>query len=124
MSPPIPLIALIWPVIRESLSGMLPPQLGLQPEADARTKASVKTRCPVALATSVSDGVVIVMSMYGQACLPPVGQPVVLPVTGLLFADSPAELKAAIWYVCDVHAASPLTVADVPVTVARTVVPS
>jgi hypothetical protein len=51
-------------------------------------------------------------------------QPAVLPVTAVLFADSPTELYAATVYVWLVHEASPLTVALVPVTVARTVLPS
>ena len=62
--------------------------------------------------------------MYGAAILEPPVQPVVLPVTGPAFGDSPTELNAATVYEWLVHALRPETVALVVVTVARTVEPS
>ena len=50
--------------------------------------------------------------------------PLVVPVTAALRGPSPTELYAPTVYVCVVFAPRPLIVADVPVTVARTVVPS
>src|SRR5262249_26122481 len=55
------------PRILASSSGIVPPQDGLQPVESASAKASVKTFWPVAFATVISDGVLIVMSMYGAA---------------------------------------------------------
>lgn len=51
------------PMIRGSSSGIVPPHDGLQPVESASTNASVNTLCPVAFATSTSDGAGIVMSM-------------------------------------------------------------
>ena len=65
-SPPSARSALISPVIRESFSAIVPPQLGLQPDESPRTNASVKNFCPVACATWASVGVAMVMSMYGH----------------------------------------------------------
>src|SRR5438309_8795778 len=48
----------------------------------------------------------------------------VVAVTEALCPDSPAVLKAVTVYVCVDPAARPDTVAEVPVTVARTVLPS
>src|SRR5436190_709838 len=62
--------------------------------------------------------------MYGAAIFEPPVQPLVPPVTEPLLGDSPAELYAAIVYVCMLQPASPLTVPVVPVTVALTVLPS
>ncbi len=52
------------------------------------------------------------------------GQPVVIAATSALRADSPLAFSAVTAYACEEQAANPPIVADVPVTVARTVPPS
>ncbi len=67
--------------------------------------------------------VAVAVGVPGTPGTPP-PQPVVVAVTAALRADSPFELYAATVYVCAEQLARPETVALVPVTVARTVVPS
>src|SRR4051794_31325565 len=70
--PPAALSALISPMIRESVSPIVPPHDGWQPVESASTNASVNAFCPVAFATSTSVGDGYVMSTYGATlALPP-----------------------------------------------------
>jgi len=91
------------------------------------TNAVVKNLCPVAVATLAIVGDGIVTSMYGhERALPGGGgggQLGVVAETAPDFADSPAALTALTWKLYAVLADSPLTVADVPVTVVASVVP-
>src|ERR1043166_4346326 len=49
--PPSPRHAPIWLKLRDSFSGIVPPQDGTQPADEPSTNASVKNFCPVACAT-------------------------------------------------------------------------
>src|SRR5690349_18302003 len=72
--PPLASNALTTFRFRLSFNGTVPPHAGAQPEEEPSANARVKTFWPVALATSTSDGVGIVMSMYGATrALPGVG---------------------------------------------------
>jgi hypothetical protein len=76
------------------------------------------------LATDAIVGLVAVTSMYGHDRVdPPVGQAGVVALTAVDWADSPALLTALTRKAYAVLADSPVTVAEVPVTVAATVVP-
>src|SRR6266540_4548212 len=124
-SPPLDRMVLIACWSTPPVSGRLPSQAGLQPPPESMN-AMVNCLIPVADITVVGDGGSPQPSYrYGAAILePPPVQPVVLALIGPLFADSPAELYAATVYVCDVQVPSPEIVALVPLTVARTVLPS
>src|SRR4051812_19633211 len=90
--PPAALSALISPMIRESVSPIVPPHDGWQPVESASTNASVNAFCPVAFATSTSVGDGYVMSTYGATrALPPPGG-----VVGDVVGDGEAEVGDAV----------------------------
>ena len=83
-SPPSARSALISPMIRESVSGIVPPHSGTQPALLPSMKARVKVFCPVACSIWASVGVDWVMSMYGATFqLSPLGGGEVTVLLGL-----------------------------------------
>src|SRR6266508_1122515 len=123
-SPPPDRIALIVLWSTPPVNGRLPSHAGVQPPPESMN-AIVNCLIPVADITVETDGGSPQPSYrYGAAILPPVGQPPVRPVTLPLLGDSPTELNAATVYVWLEHDASEPIVAEVPLTVARTVEPS
>ena len=81
-------------MMRESVSGMVPPHSGTQPALLPSRNARVNVFCPVACSTCSSVGEEAVMSMYGATFQfrPPGGEPVV-PV-GEALADADADGEA------------------------------
>ena len=124
-SPPAARICAIAWASTPPVSGRLPSHAGVQPPPESMN-AIVNHLTPVALMTVPGAGGLPQPSYrYGAAAMRAGrGQPPVVALALLDDADSPVELYARTVYVWDVHAPRPLIVAEVPVTVARTVEPS